>query len=159
MDNNNDGIADCSQLLNYAAYHSSWMCGVNKIYVCHSGATQCISKNQLSTHYNHGDKVGPCISCGVQNFSIVDDTGVFSETGDHQELELFPNPADDHIEIQTSQLPCRLSILDVSGKVVLQQVLSNQKNRVDTGSLADGIYFIKLENGTYCKTNNLIIIH
>jgi hypothetical protein len=33
VDNNGDGIPDCSQLLDYDAYSDDWKCGNNKIYV------------------------------------------------------------------------------------------------------------------------------
>ncbi|MBK9631959.1 MAG: hypothetical protein IPO62_12995 [Saprospiraceae bacterium] len=67
VDANGDLIPDCSQLLDYDEYSDDWKCANNKIMVCHNGNNPhsiCINKNALSAHFNHGDNVGPCTSCG-----------------------------------------------------------------------------------------------
>jgi hypothetical protein len=175
--------------LNYNDYSPAWHCGSNKIYVCHNDnnpQTICIDANSLlPAHYSHGDILGPCTSCAqnlirpgnpdpVENAfqfrvteqidSEFDASGhpfnnlVLNSNGD-KVFFVIPNPADDHIEVQTSLYPGVISLMDISGKVVHQQVLSSHNNTVNTGSLIDGIYFIRLENGTDCHIKSIGVMH
>ena len=160
VDNNNDGIADCSQLLNYAAYSSSWKCGTNKIYVCHSGTTTCISKNQLSTHYNHGDNIGPCISCGGQNFNIPDHNGVpiaigIAEMTDVEELEIFPNPADDHIQVHYQGEINELRFISAQGKIYTLEA-DQDLRAINLEGVPSGLYVLMVRSGEKWVTKKFI---
>ena len=144
VDNNNDGIADCSQLLNYAAYSSAWKCGTNKIYVCHSGVTQCISKNQLSTHYGHGDNIGTCVSCSEQSFVIPDVPRGSTDADEIQELEVFPNPVKDFLNISFEGDIQSIRVMSLNGIAVRIDDLLSAKHLLDIAELSPGIYFLSV---------------
>lgn len=61
-------------------------------------------------------------------------------------FSVAPNPATDKIIIQAPVLtsPCYLSILDLNGRELLQQVLDQPSTRVDISMFAKGVYLIKL---------------
>ena len=147
VDNNNDGIADCSQLLNYALYSSDWKCGTNKIYICHSGLTTCISKNQLSTHYNHGDNIGPCVSCGGQNFNIPDHTGGIAEMNEHPELEIFPNPANDHIQLHYDGDINEIRIISAQGLEIRAFETDGDFRGINLEQIPSGFYALMIRSG------------
>ena len=149
VDNNNDGIPDCSQLLNYNDYSADWKCGNNKINICHNGNTLCINKNALPAHFNnHGDAVGPCQSCGGQN--LIAPNGSFNGTTSAEvlELELFPNPAKNEVNIHLHGLEseANLTIFDQFGRTVWSQQLAEGQHALnidlDEVQFMNGIYFV-----------------
>ncbi|MBK9632287.1 MAG: hypothetical protein IPO62_14705 [Saprospiraceae bacterium] len=132
VDANSDNIPDCSQLLSYNSYSNSWKCASNKINVCHNGdngpITLCISKNALPAHFNHGDNVGPCTTCG--NAIKVQDHFEDVE-GDHdhsfldgafETMKSVPNPASDYAEIWLEGMNESgiIALLDWNGKSIVQ---------------------------------------
>ena len=160
-------------------------CGNNndKVLVCHlpPGYPEniqmiCIAPSAIQAHLDHGCYVGMCDApdpCeGANQSMVIEHHESIDETiGNHLEKtvsvhrdaeDLFllkPNPADDQIEIQTNLSPGVISVMDVSGKVVLQQVLSGHNNTVNTGSLINGIYYVRLENGAFCYIKSIVVMH
>ena len=164
VDNNEDGIADCSQLLNYNDYSSDWHCGNNKIEVCHSGNTLCISTNTLPAHFNHGDYVGPCTSCGSQN--LLAPGGESNNTfnvADQPGLEVFPNPAIGKVNIRIAgmEFKTQLVIYDIFGRTIWQQEADAGKMvfEVEVPSLqfGTGIFFISASNEKGTQTQRFVI--
>ncbi len=172
VDSNGDNIPDCSQLLNYANYSSAWKCAPNKIQVCHNGnnpQTICISKNALAAHYNHGDKVGPCTSCGNSLRTVTYDTD--EEDGhDHdgedtpvQTMKIVPNPTSDHAEIWLEGLnePGMITLLDLNGKTIWQTRFAAGQNviRLDfVGSMSSGgTFFVRLDSSERSFTRRLTV--
>lgn len=160
IDNNFDGIPDCSQLLEYEAYAASWKCGNNKIQVCHNGTTTCINKNALAAHYNHGDKIGPCMSCGGRPSGERTD-GSFAES---LEMEIIPNPASERASIYLNGLAGKaimevtnqLGALIWSGNVDKDQrelVLDLSNSQFDSG-----VYFVTLRTESQSLTHRLVIV-
>ncbi len=156
MDNNQDGIPDCSQLLAYEAYSAAWKCGNNKIKVCHNGNTQCINKNALSAHFNHGDKVGPCIGC---NGRPAGERGAGFATA----LEIQPNPANEVVQIFFEGLDEQavLSITDQLGKTVWTSSLIEDQTEITLNltdiQISSGVYFVSLRSETQIITERLVI--
>lgn len=70
-------------------------------------------------------------------------------------LNIFPNPADKELLIQTS-FTQQIQLFNVSGKTILsQKILPFQKNKIATGNLSNGIYFIKIGN----HTSKIAVLH
>jgi hypothetical protein len=161
-------------------------CGNNnsKVLVCHippgnpsNPQVICISPSAVPAHLAHGCYVGICGApdpCESENQNIITNhvDPVSNDSGNalnkpamnknHGEEVLFmvmPNPADEEIEIQTNFSPAVINIIDLSGHVVIQQVLSGQKNNIRIGSLPDGMYFIRLKNGMDAYLKSIVIIH
>jgi hypothetical protein len=67
-------------------------------------------------------------------------------------LQVFPNPASDELKIKGENLNL-VKIMDISGKVVLEQKVSGNLIRMNISGLKPGIYFVNA-NGTenmFCK--------
>ena len=146
-DANGDGIADCSQLLNYNGYSSDWHCANNKIALCHNGNTLCVNKNSLPSHFNHGDNIGPCTSCGGgQNMAVNPNGNNVHAYTDHLELELFPNPANGQVSIQLHGLEgtASVAISDQLGRRVWAQQMEEGQHALQL-DLSNNVF----ENGIY----------
>ncbi len=71
---------------------------------------------------------------------------------------IYPNPADDVIYIDFDQLrEIEITLLDVQGKEVLKQKLTDLRNQVDISALRKGVYFLKLEGEGFLKIEKVIM--
>ena len=80
------------------------------------------------------------------------------------EFSLFPNPAEDVLNIRFDQKagsPTTIVITDVSGKQVMEQNIISAKGDnlviLDTESLSPGIYMVGLVQGSWVKTQKVVI--
>ncbi|MDD2199376.1 MAG: T9SS type A sorting domain-containing protein, partial [Bacteroidales bacterium] len=74
---------------------------------------------------------------------IIESTGIGVING--EEVRIYPNPASEMLYIDTPFEFDRVSITDISGKVVLEQTNNNTVSGINISSLAAGSYFIKIE--------------
>lgn len=76
-------------------------------------------------------------------------------------IDVFPNPAADHITINLNQaikLPATLSIINSLGQIVSSQPMLNAaKNEVNISHLADGVYFIRVYANDALFTSPVVI--
>lgn len=85
------------------------------------------------------------LSGGSQNFSLIATAGSLStlsvgETQQKQVTQFYPNPAKDYIYINEIESNLKVTVYDVSGKMVLNTSLTD--NRLDVNSLEKGNYVV-----------------
>jgi hypothetical protein len=74
-------------------------------------------------------------------------------------VSVYPNPTNSNfsIEIPESFVGGEISIIDLTGKVVLKdRVTQSAIKRIDVSTLNDGIYLIRMNNGTVQFTDRLV---
>lgn len=66
------------------------------------------------------------------------------------EVRVFPNPAVDVLNIESSETLKTLALFDLQGKTVLQNEISDESltQQVNISQLPKGIYFLRVNNGT-----------
>ena len=141
---------------------AGWMCSNNanneKIKICHDGNTICVSENAVAMHLAHGDFLGPCSSCS-ENFA--GDTETFGSDVDqtlNTDLEIYPNPAGDEINIQLINPgpATTVTITDNFGRVILKAQWEGNRNslRIDLSgnNFVNGIYYV------YASTDNEVYV-
>lgn len=85
------------------------------------------------------------LSGGSQNFSLIATAGSLSilsvgETQQKEVTQFYPNPAKDYIYINEIESNLKVTVYDVSGKMVLNTSLTD--NRLDVNSLEKGNYVV-----------------
>jgi len=84
-----------------------------------------------------------------------------SENNFFSSFSIYPNPASNTFTIsidgQSSIVNGRLSILDVTGRVVQEQTIKNQESEIINCQLSAGIYFVKVEAGERVYTEKLVV--
>jgi hypothetical protein len=81
-----------------------------------------------------------------------------NEVEDNLGLRVFPNPANEVINISLNkEVSATLTLLDVSGKVVRTQVLNGISTSINTASLNSGVYFVTINDGTSVSTQKVVI--
>ncbi len=72
------------------------------------------------------------------------------------QIDIYPNPASDYLIVNGSEHKSKLSVLDVTGKIILEDETSNGKYKLDIQSLASGFYLIKIEIASSIVTGKFI---
>ncbi|GAB4159803.1 MAG: hypothetical protein Tsb0033_14840 [Winogradskyella sp.] len=74
-----------------------------------------------------------------------------------KELSVYPNPADNWLNIKTHNLSeVNLFIYDLNGRLVIQQILNSNKNALNIEALQKGVYILKLKDETSTYTKRFI---
>lgn len=63
------------------------------------------------------------------------------ESLDDEELELFPNPSDDYLNIRSNKAIRKIEIIDVNG---IEQLSIDNQTGIDIRNLMSGVYMLKL---------------
>lgn len=91
--------------------------------------------------------------------------GVNAEMGDQQELEIFPDPADNEVTFHLHSLKneaAELALLDYSGRAIWQKTLKEGQHQLTLDlsgkSFPSGIYFVKVSSASNVLTKQLVIL-
>ena len=67
----------------------------------------------------------------------------YLENLDVNDIIIFPNPTSSFLAIKSNNLISPISIYDISGKLVLQNMGNSKEIILDISNLNSGLYFIK----------------
>jgi predicted extracellular nuclease len=81
--------------------------------------------------------------------------GIEDETG--WELTIYPNPTSGSLNITTEVNDYTLQVFDLTGKLVINKIHLSQNTAVDLFNLNNGIYLVKVNNGTHQLTKRVIL--
>lgn len=122
--------------------------GTNKVIICHNGENVItVSVNALQTHLNHGDCIGACesntASKGKIKSKIVNDKHVVLF---NDKITLYPNPTTGRlfIDLGLEEGYDALRIIDISGRLVLEEVVHESKMDLNVSNFSNGIYFLSI---------------
>ena len=87
-----------------------------------------------------------------QEINIIDITSGSEDVSEEKsDFSIYPNPASDHITIETSH-PCKIEMYDITGHKVLTTGTSYENSTyVDVADLKNGLYFVK------CTTSSGVV--
>lgn len=91
-------------------------------------------------------------------FRMVMDSVVGIEEKEELELkiEIYPNPASADVTIQVSE-PSLISIIDMTGRIVIPCVKCNSEVRIAGPTLHPGSYFVRITNDNGCVVRKLVV--
>jgi len=97
----------------------------------------------------------------IDDVQVIESTGVgVKPTAEKiSKVSIYPNPTNSNfnIEIPENFVGGEISIIDLTGKVVMKdRILQGSIKRFDVSNLNDGIYLIRLNNGSTQFTDRLI---
>ena len=74
-------------------------------------------------------------------------------------VSVYPNPTTGVVSIQlNSTEKHNLQILDMTGNIVVQQIIENGNALIDVNNLSNGIYTIKVSNSSGSITKKLVVV-
>lgn len=71
-----------------------------------------------------------------------------------QNLRLFPNPVEQDLQFQSTEIFTKYSIIDLVGRTMMQAKING--NTIHLNELSTGVYFLKLENETHSFSYKII---
>ncbi len=71
-------------------------------------------------------------------------------------VDLTPNPFNDNLVINSPTMIENAEIIDVTGKVKLMEIVNSNRATINTSTLSNGIYFIRINNGQKVITKRII---
>jgi hypothetical protein len=124
-------------------------------YVWKSACGQFVANTASSTIMVHG-VLGTDASYGaVDGLCMTADTPTNVPSTTHGSVELFPNPATDHVQVSGSNAVLRATAMSTTGQAAALQI---NGNHMDTSTLAPGLYVVDLAftDGTRMRTRLVV---
>jgi hypothetical protein len=95
----------------------------------------------------------------ISSFNANNDYAEVNEETENKDFIYYPNPVTDQLRINyNNDSPSKLEIIDVNGKILLQNTIapSNSSIHINTSTLSNGLYIIRLINQNHSITSKLI---
>jgi hypothetical protein len=103
--------------------------------------------------------LGGCTASDTTIINVLDDNYV-ENIYNNNNVQIFPNPATYFTIIHTSNknlINSKIEITDITGKIIQSASINNLNTKIDVSNLENGIYFVKIIDGTNFLINKLII--
>lgn len=77
----------------------------------------------------------------------------------NNEFKIYPNPADDFINISTNNnfKNADVSLFDISGKLVLEKEIDSDNNKIDISDIISGTYIVKIKSGNKVEQQKIVV--
>jgi len=73
-----------------------------------------------------------------------------------EKIDIYPNPANDHLTIESFSNNSLLTIYDLSGKIFLELQMLDYKMEIPIDHLQNGIYLIKIDSGNSSEIQKFV---
>ncbi|WP_309641230.1 PQQ-dependent sugar dehydrogenase [Flavobacterium sp.] len=85
---------------------------------------------------------------GTGTIYKVKDTALSTTSYDKDKFEIYPNPADNELFLKTNglQFPAMLTVVDTSGKTLINQTIGAETNDISIASLQSGLYIVSIND-------------
>jgi len=91
----------------------------------------------------------------ITNVSVQGDYPTGIEDVAVNQLQIFPNPATDYITVADATAS-RITVSDLSGRVVYQQAMTGDKETIAVSSWAKGIYLVTVQTGNNKTVSKIV---
>jgi N-acetylneuraminic acid mutarotase len=71
---------------------------------------------------------------------------IINENDWNEKVNIYPNPANNFIDIETDFKNCYFSVFDIAGQLILKEKIVQNKTRIGLSHYADGLYFIQFQS-------------
>jgi flagellar hook assembly protein FlgD len=110
---------------------------------------------------------GHIVEAGIDRFYVTDSTtvGITETSGSKITMQVFPNPVNDrlnfHWKIPENTSPISIEIVDISGRIIQSQSLSNNEGETQIAvDFPSGVYFVRMNaNNHTLKTERFVVMH
>ena len=99
-----------------------------------SAGNQMINAGDGTDALGYIDTANDCSTASVKEISFYN-------------IDVYPNPASNVINFRSEFTIDNLSVLDLMGRTVKEQISNNKESSLDVSDLAKGVYLVKLTSG------------
>lgn len=140
--------------LNVSTGSFLWFLNGNPLNNQRSSTINALTSGNYFCQYTDGN------GCSVNSDTVNLIVTSLNELVIEDDLQAFPNPADDYITIQTSTLLIKeIRLINTEGKIVLEKFMTTPKKlfRLDLSHIPSGIYSLRYKEATKWGTKKLIV--
>ncbi|MFC2130971.1 T9SS type A sorting domain-containing protein [Bacteroidota bacterium] len=101
-------------------------------------------------------------SIAIAGTYICDEPNSILDLNAQVQLKLYPMPADAYLHVQTGisyDMPAQISIYDLLGKEAVSKISNSSELEIDTSSLPNGIYLLKVRLNDKITVQKFILQH
>jgi photosystem II stability/assembly factor-like uncharacterized protein len=137
--------------------------GLNSGYIIHTtdaGTSWTVSHSSPYTFLCMdfpSDNVGYVGGTNGKVMKYTDVINGIAGTQQESEITIFPNPATEYVEITKIEPGSKISLINLSGQIVKQEVSLNNSLKLNLNALQSGIYFLEVANENQIRTHKLVI--
>jgi hypothetical protein len=109
------------------------------------------AKNSNSRNSYNATDINPSNRVNFYRLKMISLNGIIKysdiikvNSGNPKLVSLLPNPANDFVVIKGAEDYKTLRIIDITGKIQLQQIIKTSIENINTSNLAAGVYFVQL---------------
>jgi hypothetical protein len=73
------------------------------------------------------------------------------------DIEIYPNPASEVLNIRSTEPFSEIRIMNLTGKMVMQRNINSTNERIDISGFVPGIYFVNVRNEQEDSTSKIIV--
>ncbi|MDG2369221.1 MAG: T9SS type A sorting domain-containing protein [Flavobacteriales bacterium] len=99
------------------------------------------SINWTATNANIDQGVSFSTNCNYPSGCYSTPTTIQENTNS---INLYPNPSSDYVMIEVESIPSQLVLMDLQGKIIREELISNKTHIMDVSALDKGIYFVRI---------------
>ncbi len=112
-----------------------------------------------NTAFIYFDYNAPVVTNTSKNYFLSIPSGINPVKKNSPDLSIYPNPADKNFNVQSNSTERQtLQIFDVTGKLVLTQILNSSKATIDSQNLAQGVYNVCVSGSERRIHKRLVIV-
>jgi hypothetical protein len=102
--------------------------------------------------YNHNNNA-------LYHFGLSQITGVNDNNQLANNLEVYPNPAENEINVINCHPGSTVSIIDLAGRIVFTEIVVKDRTILNTSQLSNGVYFVQVSDMTTIQRSRFLVNH
>jgi len=126
--------------------------GIAQSYLWNDNSTsQTLNVDLAGEYFVEVTNINACTNSDTINVNVIICSGI-NEIGETYNIFAYPNPAQNQITIKAENIKInKIEIFDITGKIVKQLSINNEKLTIDISDLQNGDYFVKINNAETIK--------
>jgi hypothetical protein len=73
-------------------------------------------------------------------------------------VSIYPNPANDVVNVKMNNTINKIEIVNMNGQVIAESVINNNEGSINTSTIANGMYFLRIETSNGITMNKIQIV-
>jgi hypothetical protein len=97
--------------------------------------------------------------CIYQDEIVVNILPMAITSSSSSDIQIMPNPADDQLNVRSSEIITAVIIYDIDGRLVSTQICNSQQAEISTQNLPEGCYILEVNTDSGASRNRIVVQH
>ena len=73
-------------------------------------------------------------------------------------VSIYPNPANNVVNVKMNNIINKMAVVNMNGQIVMESVINNNEGSINTSTIANGMYFLRIETANGITMNKIQIV-